>query len=509
MRSIRSVCAAALSLLLLAAPARATWSIILVDTRTGEIAIGSATCLNAFDLRVALPIVRVGRGAAAAQAAVPGTITNRQLIWGLLREGVTPANILAALSRRDPGHQSRQYGIVDVTGAAATFTGAATAAWAGGVTGSFGTVHYAIQGNILTGAPVVSAAEQAVINTAGDLAEKLMAGMQAARGMGGDGRCSCLTGSATSCGAPPASFRKSAHIGFVIVARQGDQDGTCSSVGTGCASGSYWLNLNIAFQATSRPDPVAQLQEQFDLWRPTLNGRPDHHLSTVDLDPPTLVPDGSATTNATVTLRDWRGTPLSAGGATVTVAVEPSSTATVSVGAVTDNGDGTYSFPVTAGTGAGAADLRIVADDGQGPVLLSPRTAVAVRDDPLWGDTGRMPAAAGGTVSWRLDAGTVNAGRFYALAASGSGTAPGIVLGASVLPLNPDPLFFGSLELANSSVFVNTAGQLDAMGRAQAGFVAPPGSALRLIVGADLHFAYALLDPFDLASNPIKVTVFP
>ena len=64
----------------------ATWSIILIDTRTGEIAIGSATCLVGFDLQNAASVVVVGRGAAAAQCYVDDTGVNRMLIFARLQE---------------------------------------------------------------------------------------------------------------------------------------------------------------------------------------------------------------------------------------------------------------------------------------------------------------------------------------------------------------------------------------------------------------------------------------
>ena len=54
-------------LLLWARPGEATWSIILVDTRTKEIAIGSVTCLNNFDLLRATPVMLVEVGGACSQ----------------------------------------------------------------------------------------------------------------------------------------------------------------------------------------------------------------------------------------------------------------------------------------------------------------------------------------------------------------------------------------------------------------------------------------------------------
>ncbi len=190
--------------------AHATWSILLVDIRTGEIAVGSATCLTNFDLRAGTPVLIPGVGAAAAQSAVDSTGSNRTLIRDLLASGAQTQDILAALSTFDPSHQSRQYGIVTALGDPATFTGLGAGAWAGGATGVIagagiggGDLYYAIQGNVLTGPSVVAAAVVAVESTPGDLAAKLMAGMEAARAQGGDGRCSCASGNPTGCGDPP------------------------------------------------------------------------------------------------------------------------------------------------------------------------------------------------------------------------------------------------------------------------------------------------------------------
>ena len=135
-------------LLLLAPAARATWSILLVDQRTGEVAIGSATCLTGYDLRQLASVVVVGRGAAAAQSYVDTTGRNRVLIRDQLVLGTPPAQILALLAAQDPQHQTRQYGIVDAQGRSLGFTGTGAGAWAGHLTGRFGTVSYAIQGKI-------------------------------------------------------------------------------------------------------------------------------------------------------------------------------------------------------------------------------------------------------------------------------------------------------------------------------------------------------------------------
>jgi uncharacterized Ntn-hydrolase superfamily protein len=232
-------CAAAAACLLAAAgQARATWSIILINTRTGEVALGSATCLTNFDLQANTPVLITGVGGATAQSFVDAGGFNRTFIRDRLAAGWSPAAILAALPAFDTGHQTRQYGLCDTreNGRCATFTGTGAGAWAGGRTGRAvaaghlgADVVYAIQGNVLTGEPVVAAAEAAVINTPGDLAAKLMASMEAARAMGGDGRCSCPSGAPTACGAPPPGFTKSAHIAYMLIARTGDRDG-CNQI---------------------------------------------------------------------------------------------------------------------------------------------------------------------------------------------------------------------------------------------------------------------------------------
>ncbi|MCH7962292.1 MAG: VCBS repeat-containing protein, partial [Planctomycetes bacterium] len=213
---------------LIAAPAYATWSIILINIRTGEIAVGSATCLSSFDLKAGTPVLIPGFGAVTAQSFVDITGQNRVFARDQLVMRTDPQTILDLLRQFDTGHETRQYGIVDTLGRTATFSGLQASQWKGGVTGVFSTpdgdVAYAIQGNILTGEPVVTAAEQAVMNTPGDLAERMMAGMEAARSMGGDGRCSCNL-APTACGSPPPNFTKSAHIAYMLISRTGDMPG--------------------------------------------------------------------------------------------------------------------------------------------------------------------------------------------------------------------------------------------------------------------------------------------
>jgi uncharacterized Ntn-hydrolase superfamily protein len=220
----------------LAGSASATWSILLVDLSTGEIALGSATCLTGFDLQANTPVLIPGVGAATAQSFVDSNGFNRSLIRDRLLQGTEPEAILAELAVFDTGHQTRQYGIIDTSGNASTFTGTGAGQWAGGLTGVLpgagatgGDVYYAIQGNVLTGGVVVDGALEAIGLEPGDLPAKLLAGMKAARDLGGDGRCSCSPNAPTACGPTPPVFTKSSDIAYMLVARAGDREG-CSTV---------------------------------------------------------------------------------------------------------------------------------------------------------------------------------------------------------------------------------------------------------------------------------------
>jgi uncharacterized Ntn-hydrolase superfamily protein len=336
----------------IAADVSATWSIIIIDTNSREIAVGSATCLTNFDLLRGLPVVRVDVGAACAQSSIDSGAINRTRIWNGLINGDSPEAILALLASLDPAHQSRQYGIVDVQGRAVTFTGTQCGAYANGVTGQFGSLVYSIQGNVITGHPVIDHAEAAILTTPGGLPEKLMAAMEAARSMGGDGRCSCSAGDPDGCGSPPPSFVKSAHIGFMVVSRRGDTDGSCSAAG--CATGPYYMKFNIANQMVSSPDPVIQLRERFDAWRAGLIGVPDQVESRVTITPNRILNTHTDPITLRVELRDWRGVAVGSPQA-VDVQHDPRGSANSStIGEVTPLGGGVYEATLTPGTIAGS-----------------------------------------------------------------------------------------------------------------------------------------------------------
>ena len=342
--------------------ADATWSIVICDSETKEVGIASVTCLSQFNLRAITPVVVVGKGTAAVQAAGDFDGIRRPIIRTLFLLGIAPTSMLSTLSQV-AGHASRQYGIVDTQGRTATFTGGLNADWAGGVTGDIGTLSYAIQGNILVGPCVVSAVETALLNTPGDLPTKLMAGMQVAKDAGGDGRCSCA-GTPTSCGCPPVSFTKSGHIGYLLVARIGDsEDPVCNA--NGCADGDYLYALNVGPQSVNAPDPVDQLQVLFDARRAELAGRPDAHASTA------AITGGASGPLLTIALADYDGFAVTM-PVTITIDHTAASAGLSAIGAPVDLGGGQFEVPLTGTEIPGIDEFLITVDDGFRPVVLSP-----------------------------------------------------------------------------------------------------------------------------------------
>ena len=103
----------------------------------------------------------------------------------LLRKGLAAEEVVRRLTGADPERETRQLGVVDGGGRAATFTGNECHDWAGGRTGR----GYAAQGNILAGAAVVDAlAETFESSAAKPLAERLLDALAAGQKAGGDKR---------------------------------------------------------------------------------------------------------------------------------------------------------------------------------------------------------------------------------------------------------------------------------------------------------------------------------
>src|SRR5438093_2750699 len=153
--------------LLTAIPAMATFSIVAIDPRNGD--LGVAVASRYFSVGAVVPWAEAGVGAVATQANVNVGYGPRAL--ELLRQGLTAQQVADRLLAEDkfPGKDGRQFAIVDAKGGVVTYTGPNAPKWAGGLKGA----TWAAQGNILVGPEVPEAMGKVFETTRGELAEKL------------------------------------------------------------------------------------------------------------------------------------------------------------------------------------------------------------------------------------------------------------------------------------------------------------------------------------------------
>lgn len=492
------------------APAQSTWSIIVCNTRTREVTIAGATCLASFNLRQALPVMKVGIGGGCSQSQVDSGFVFRPAMWNGLGAGLSPQEILNGLLS-DPTINSRQLGIVNMDDAPVTFSGNFVGAALPSVTGIAGDIRYAIQGNLLAGDEPVLMAELALLNTPGDMTQRVMAAMEAARAWGGDGRCSCPGGVAPCPPLPPPAPFKSAHVGFFLSSRLGDTGGAQCTQGTGCAAGQFYLAFNIIGSGVD-VDPVLQMQQLYTVWRANLIGRPDHLLSTVTAPAQSLVADGQSRTTVTVRLRDVDGHPLASGGAALTLTQVSGAPSVTTPSAIVDHGDGSYSFSLRAGAASGLDRWRVVVNDGVSPVRLHPEFELRVDAlAPLHvGVDTYSAAAARSSVPLWVNLGASRSRRPYMLLASTGGTQPGLPFAGAQLPLNASPLLNLSYTSFNSATFSRTFGLLTRQGRAEASF-SPDGALALGLVGSRVDWAGVVFDPLNGAAvlGPVGFDVLP
>jgi len=222
--------------------AQDTFSIVAVDTITGEIGGAGASCIDESAIPGGVLIISdiiPGRGTIHTQSY--WNATNQQNAHNRMMEGMSPAEIIAWLVANDVQNnpQIRQYGIVDVddngSPRSAAFTGTNCINYKNHIIGP----NYAIQGNILLGQQILDSIESRFLNTEGTLPEKLMAALQGANVPGADTRC--------------LNEGTSSRSAFISVAMPED------------VPGNFWCHLVVP----STPygvEPIDVLQELFDQW---------------------------------------------------------------------------------------------------------------------------------------------------------------------------------------------------------------------------------------------------
>lgn len=158
----------------------ATFSIVARDPLTEE--LGVAVQSRAFRAAAIVSYAKSGVGAIATQASANQSYGPRGL--ELLEQGLSPDAVVTRLTNADEGRDRRQLAVIDAQGRVSAYTGSRTSDWAGHIEGN----NYSVQGNILVSEEVVQAMAQAFETAEGELAERLMAALDAGQAAGGDAR---------------------------------------------------------------------------------------------------------------------------------------------------------------------------------------------------------------------------------------------------------------------------------------------------------------------------------
>lgn len=157
-----------------------TWSVLALDPATGT--LGAAVASRFFAVGALAIHVEGGVAALATQAL----INPMYAIHGIprLRAGEAPDDVAQALLSQDAGREHRQLHILDATGRIAAHTGGDCVSWCGSVRG----IDVSVAGNMLAGPQVVQETLAAFEASAGPMAERLLAALEAGEKAGGDKR---------------------------------------------------------------------------------------------------------------------------------------------------------------------------------------------------------------------------------------------------------------------------------------------------------------------------------
>jgi uncharacterized Ntn-hydrolase superfamily protein len=175
-----------------------TFSIVARDPQSGQ--MGVAVQSHWFAVGQIVPWAEAGVGAVATQSFVDPSYG--QLGLDLLRAGKSAPEVLRGLLSADVSCEVRQVAVVDASGNVATFTGSRDIQSAGGIAaanssavqvpcGSAGGTlmagrDFAVQANLMANDKVWPAMAKAYAAFDGDLADRLLAALDAAQAVGGD-----------------------------------------------------------------------------------------------------------------------------------------------------------------------------------------------------------------------------------------------------------------------------------------------------------------------------------
>jgi len=233
---------ALVAVLALCAPVHCTYSIAATDSATRQVGGSTTSCVGSLDVAIVYAS-SPGNGVVHAQASVDSLYRGRNTAATRLSQGTAPSAIITEITNTafDANAATRQYGVVDLRGRAAGYTGARATDFKNDIQGTFGTFTYSAQGNIITSNRNLLQTVSGFTSGGCDLAERLMRGLERGADNGeGDTRCTRLS--------PPIPA-DSAFIQVDLPDRP---------------AGSY---LRLSVTGTRPNSAMPRLRERFNLWR--------------------------------------------------------------------------------------------------------------------------------------------------------------------------------------------------------------------------------------------------
>ncbi|HET9480312.1 MAG TPA: DUF1028 domain-containing protein, partial [Candidatus Polarisedimenticolia bacterium] len=203
-----------------------TYSIVARDPVTGD--LGVAVQSHWFSVGALVPWAEAGVGAIATQSFVRVEYGPDGL--ALMREGVPAPEALRRLVAADEGREVRQVAMIDSTGRVAAHTGSRCIQAAGHTVGK----DHSVQANLMLDSGVWPAMGRAFETSNGDLAERMLAALEAAEAMGGDIR-----------------GRQSAAI-LVVRGRKSERP---------------WSDRLLDLRVEDHAEPIRELRRLVTLWR--------------------------------------------------------------------------------------------------------------------------------------------------------------------------------------------------------------------------------------------------
>ncbi|MCX6269868.1 MAG: DUF1028 domain-containing protein [Bacteroidetes bacterium] len=229
--------------------AQDTFSIVAIDSTTGEIGSAGASCVGftgtyPHGAQIISDVIP-GIGAIHTQAA--WLAANQQNAHARMMAGDTPQQIIDWLVANDvqANPLTRQYGIVGYSNGhlhAASYTGSNCNNFKNDTSNLF----YSIQGNILLGQQVIDSIQARFLNTPGPLTDRLMAALQGAKMIGADTRCA-------------SPYQASSMSSFIRVAKPTDTPGNFYL--------DLWMSYPQSWSSGAFPvDPIDSLQTLYNNW---------------------------------------------------------------------------------------------------------------------------------------------------------------------------------------------------------------------------------------------------